>query len=102
SGEYKVAVSQQSSSATNGRTFDGRDQRLVEIQQRICELCLGTRTWPRRVLQKIVHVVASGERVTGSVPDHNIYIRILRRFIEGLSESYVHRRSHRILLLGSI
>src|SRR6185369_3849865 len=59
--ENKLAMCQQSSSASDSNTLHRCDQRLVNVQQRIRELSLRTLAWARWVFQEILQIVAGGE-----------------------------------------
>src|SRR5262245_57513117 len=77
----KVAVCQHGSSASDSRALDGGDNRFVEVDQRKHQPSLRRLTWPRRILQEVLHIVPRAERISRAVPNHYMYLFVLRRVV---------------------
>ena len=75
----EVTVRQHGGSAADGGTLHGRDQRLVEIDQRIHQPRLRRVSRPWRILQKILHIVARAERISCAMPEHDACAFVLGR-----------------------
>src|SRR5712691_5202874 len=95
---HEVAVCQHGGSTADSCTLYGGDQCLVEVNERIHQASLRRFTWPWRILQEILHIVAGAERISRAVPEHHTYSFVLGRVIEKIRQSHVHAHSHRVLL----
>ena len=99
---YEVAVRQHGGSASDGGTVHGRDQRLVEIDQRIHQPSLRRFSRPWRILQKILDIVARAEGISCAMPEHDTCAFVLGRVIEDIRERHVHARGHRVSFCRTI
>src|SRR6266536_2935414 len=89
---YEVAVRQHGGAAADGGTLHGRDQRLVEVDQRIHQPGLRRFSWTWRILQEVLHIVAGAERISCAVPEHDTRALVLGRLVEDIRERHVHAR----------
>src|ERR1700751_4182447 len=67
----EIAVRQHGGSATNRRTLHGRNDRFFEFNERLHQEALRIVAWSGRIVEKIPHVVAGAERISGAVPEHD-------------------------------
>jgi hypothetical protein len=86
----EVAVRQHSGAATDRGAVDRRDQWLVEVDQCIHEAGPWRLAWPRRILEKILDIVARAERIYRAVPKDDLHVLVMRYLVEDTCESYVH------------
>ncbi len=89
---------QHGGSASDRGAAHGRDQRLIEIDERIHQPSLRRVSRPWRILQKILNIIARAERISCAMPEHDTRAFVLSRVIEDVRERCVHARSHRISL----
>jgi hypothetical protein len=59
-------------------------------------------SWPRRILQKIIYVIARTKGISCAMPEHDACALVLGRFIEDIREERVHAQRHRVLLRRTI
>ena len=78
------------------------DQWLGESDQRIYQASLRTIARSRRILREVLKIIPGGERVTGAVQQHDIYVVVLVCFVKQISQTGIHRHRHRILLRRAI
>ena len=97
-GVHEVTVRQHGRAPSDGGAVDGGDDRLVEIDQRIHQPSLRRVSRPRRVVQKILDIVAGAERVSCAVPERDTRALVPGRVDEDVCESHVHARGHRVPL----
>ena len=96
-GKHEVTVRQHGGAAADGGALDGGDQRFVEIDERILQPGLRRFLRPRRILQKVLDIVAGTERIAGAVPEHDTRRRVPGRIVEDIGKVNVHARRHRVL-----
>ena len=98
----EIAVRQHRGSAADRRALHGRDDGLVEIDERAHQAGLWGLDRPGRILEKISHVIAGAERVSGAVPQHDTDCLVVGGRAETVRQARVHGRRHRVLLVRAI
>src|SRR6267142_4996627 len=86
----EVAVRQHGGAATDCGAVDRHDNWLVEVDECAHEAGLWRFAWPWRILEKILDIVASAERISSAVPEDDTRVLVIRRLVEDACESQVH------------
>src|SRR6266550_4637023 len=86
----EVAMRQHGGAAADGGAVDRGDERLVEVEQRIHQSGLWRFSRSRRILQKILDIVARAERISRAVPEDDTRVLVIRHLVENAGESHVH------------
>ncbi len=95
----EVAVEQHRHADADRRTRHRRDDRLVEIQQRVHELH-DWRVFTRwRLLHEVLQIVARREHIRLADDQHRAHGLVRKRRIQRLRHRFVHRQCQRVLLL---
>jgi hypothetical protein len=98
---HEIAMQQHRRADADGRTADGRDERLLEGRDGAEELRDGRRVVLVRVLEEILEIVAGAEAVRVAQDQHGPHGRI-GRGLQAVGERLVHGSGQRVALLGPV
>jgi hypothetical protein len=87
-------MSQHRSSTADRGALHRSDDWFVEVNQRFDQASLWTFTGPRRVLEKILYVVAGAKRIARAMPEHDANLIVFGSVIEQIGQYYVHGGRH--------